>query len=813
MWNNRLHYSRVLLLFVWVMTACASPAPTPPPVVISEKSSQSQTSPKSISGEPLTLSRQTDNLLSVQKSFATQGSVEDEKNINQPLTLPIVGRSLKQGTGSIHFSNRSENWSADRLTESYFYVTDNDGVTELQFAARKWDGGATTLAVVANGIVPANTEFKVGTSISVPIQQGAQYTTQSSTSSSFHDLIGGSLNLSITETNIQVAFSGFTGGSVTYRRCYSGPYGSTCYNETDPNISLISGQVQLIAPYAPQSLNLKLQADQDGIGNTFASESGELALQSVLGIDTFGSQEPWTLRIKKDGATGTETGDSCWDSYSSGGTGKKDNAYTLDASKLGNGTYTVEAYYSAYPDEKATVKIKVENKALISAIPSSFKPGEEVTTLTTFVPPCTDRQAVILLSGEAWSPLSPTVPEQSCSHPGFSVGPGQQNTVWDGLCRNLAGKGSWTLELMSTKVNSTNQKLAETKVNLLFDTIVPPPPTPTPEPTVEPSVEPSIDPSPSPTASASPSVNPSVEPSPSPSTGPTPSVGPTATPTPNMTPTPTPTPTPSPSSNAKEDCLSRNAGRDANVEALWRWFPGNPENSQPEECYLPPFRILAEHEIEGSTRPECESLMSASEKETCKANTPMTFAPKDRNGSFDKLKFSIQAESESLWKLDLQKDNFSTLDDLRYRKFGSDTILWDGFIGENLCVNDGDGVARLVDKYNILVQEIPFRVDNAPPQVVSGSTLNTVKISEDPERFQTDVVVNLMDFAGGLSEDTLNVRIFVEGVGEIQTKTVTRHNNSMISVAFRFYANADQRYIHMLYEDVLHNIASVNVNQ
>lgn len=568
MWKNRLNCTRVLLLLVWVMTACASPSPIPPASVTTETPSLAQILQSPVEEiKPLSISRTTESVLSFGSTFSTQGNAEDNKSIDVPLTLPLVRSGIKEGTGRIQFNNISENWDAATLTEAYFSISADTGVTKLQFVARKWNGGAATLSVLANGVIPSGTEFKVGTSLNIPISPGSKYTTQA-TGSSYYDLISGSFQLEITETAIKVALRGISADSRVGQYCYSGPNGSYCENRTDPTQKIIDGQVELIAAYAPQSLNLKLKADQDGIGNTFASESGDLALQSIVGIDTFGSQAPWTLRIKKEGATGTATGDSCWDSYSSNGSGKKDDAYTLDSTKLGNGTYIVEAYYSAYPDEKATVKIKVENKALIFAIPSSFKPGEEVTTLTTFVPPCTGKATAIYLSGQAWSPLNPTVPERRCVHPGFSVGSGLQNTVWDGLCEDLAGKGGW----VATLVSGTDDILESTGLNLRFDIIVPPPPTPTPEPTVEPSVEPTVGPTdepedpeeptdpedPDPTCG--PQGEPCVTPSPKPEITPRPERTPKPRPTPKV---PRPTPTPSGGFCPLPSCLVDESSQEA----------------------------------------------------------------------------------------------------------------------------------------------------------------------------------------------------------------------------------------------------------
>ncbi len=507
-----------------------------------------------LSKRKLSLSQPVTSMLGVSLSdFQLQG--EDKVNFELPVSLPIVRSGIKDGTGMLYLSGGNENWDAAGLVTARFSIApQTNGTTLMRLEAGK-SSGPYTYYVTASGIITGVPELKEGSSISAPLNfSESKYSIS-------HDNTGGSKNYvfqsgviqsSVTGGQITVSISGMTSSQQTWKDCYSWGTGSACYDRSDSTKSLLGGNIQFISPITTKALGLQLKASQDKIGNQPINSDNTPSERSQISIDPLGSAEPYTVTIKKQGTETTgspsSTMESCGTNAKLTSSGKKDDILTLDASKLGNGAYTVEAYYSAYPDEKATVTVEVDNQGLIYANPSSFKPGEEVTTLTTFVPPCTGKATVIGLTGQAWNPLSPTVPEQRCVHPGFSVGSGQQNTVWDGLCEDLAGKGGWT----ATLVSETGDIIASTGVNLRFDTLLPP--TPTPDPTVEPSVEPTVGPTDEPEDPEEPTDPEDPEPTCGPQGEPcvTPSPKPEMTPRPERTPKPRPTPkvprpTPTPS--------------------------------------------------------------------------------------------------------------------------------------------------------------------------------------------------------------------------------------------------------------------------
>src|SRR5690606_16170662 len=101
-----------------------------------------------------------------------------------------------------------------------------------------------------------------------------------------------------------------------------------------------------------------------------------------------------------------------------------------------NGTYTVEAYYSAYPDQKATVTVEVKNKTQVTVIENpSFYPVQQNTKLEVWAPAC-ESAWDLKFTGAVNDPDNAEEPVQcSFSRTGTTANPMQPASVlWDGVC-------------------------------------------------------------------------------------------------------------------------------------------------------------------------------------------------------------------------------------------------------------------------------------------------------------------------------------------------------------------------------------------
>ena len=386
--------------------------------------------------------------------FSLKGEVQDDVSFSPPLTLPISRSNIHEGTGEIHLSGGTESWNADQLVTAFFSLhPQSDGTIDMHLNAGK-SSGPMTYYISASGSTSGNSQLTEGDVLIADLDTG------SSQYSISHDNTGnagtykfesGQIQAHLSGGQLTVSISGMTSSQLTKFDCYSWGTGSACYDVSNTSKKLLGGQISFVVPINTQSLALALKASQDVIGNLTSDTEGNLLTHSVISIDPFDSQKPWTLRVKKEGTEGTATGATCWESYTSSGTGKSDNALTLDAAKLGNGIYTAEAYYTDYPDEKATVIVEIKNNVELKVIGNStFMPPDEEVTLQASYPACSEGHVV--LEGAIQNvfedvDLESTRCDLSVLETGSITAPQTLNFTWNGVCEENYGRDLWTADL------------------------------------------------------------------------------------------------------------------------------------------------------------------------------------------------------------------------------------------------------------------------------------------------------------------------------------------------------------------------------
>ena len=455
-----IYYSLVALFLV---ASCTVPVSTSRHTTFSETSSPAvQTHSERANLPPLEGDKKRlyvshpiqDSLTVALPPFSLKGEVQDDVSFSPPLTLPISRSNIQEGTGEIHLSGGTESWNADQLvTASFSLYPQSDGTIDMRLNAGK-SSGPMTYYISASGSTSGNSQLTEGDVLIADLDTG------SSQYSISHDNTGnagtykfesGQIQAHLSGGQLTVSISGMTSSQLTKFDCYSWGTGSACYDVSNTSKKLLGGQISFVVPINTQSLALALKASQDVIGNLTSDTDGNLLTHSVISIDPFDSQKPWTLRVKKEGTEGTATGSTCWESYTSSGTGKSDNALTLDAAKLGNGIYTAEAYYTDYPDEKATVTVEIKNNVELKVIGNStFMPPDEEVTLQASYPACSEGHVV--LEGAIQKVFEDVDSESarcnlSVLETGNITAPQTLNFTWNGVCEENYGRDLWTADL------------------------------------------------------------------------------------------------------------------------------------------------------------------------------------------------------------------------------------------------------------------------------------------------------------------------------------------------------------------------------